>query len=57
MEDMWKDVSGTVKGLRDVDPMEDLWAMMGNVYDHGNYCEFLLGMYKVEEKPVDIKVG
>jgi predicted Zn-dependent protease with MMP-like domain len=32
--------------------MEDLWAMMGNVYDHGNYCEFLLGMYKVEEKPV-----
>lgn len=52
MEDMWKDVSGTVKGLRDVDPMEDLWAMMGNVYDHGNYCEFLLGMYKVEEKPV-----
>jgi len=52
MEKMWEDVSGTVKGLRDVDPMEDLWAMMGNVYDHGNYCEFLLGMYKVEEKPV-----
>jgi hypothetical protein len=52
MDDMWKDVSGTVKGLRNVDPMEDLWAMMGNVYDHGNYCEFLLGMYKVEEKPV-----
>lgn len=52
MDDMWKDVSSTVKGLRDVDPMEDLWAMMGNVYDHGNYCEFLLGMYKVEEKPV-----
>jgi len=52
MEDLWRDVSGTVKGLRNVDPMEDLWSMMGNVYDHGNYCEFLLGMYKVEEKPV-----
>lgn len=52
MEDMWKDVSGTVKGLKDIDPMEDMWALMGNVYDHGNYCEFLLGMYQVEQKPV-----
>lgn len=52
MEDMWKDVSGTVFSLPNIDPMEDMWAMMGNVYDHGNHCEFLLGMYKVEEKPV-----
>merc|ERR1719219_2317749 len=27
-------------------------SIMGNVYDHGNHCEFLLGMYQVEEQPV-----
>jgi hypothetical protein len=51
-KDMWKDISGNVRNLPNVDPMKDLWAMMGNVYDHGNYCEFLLGMYEVENKPV-----
>lgn len=49
---MWKDVSGMVDKLPNVDPMKDLWAMMGNVYDHGNYCEFLMGMYEVENEPV-----
>jgi len=51
-KDIWKNVSGTVENLPNVDPMKDIWAMMGNVYDHGNYCEFLLGMYEVESKPV-----
>lgn len=41
-----------VQDLPNVDPMVDLWALMGNVYEHGNYCEFLVGMYEVEKKPV-----
>lgn len=41
-----------VQELPNVDPMVDLYALMGNVYEHGNYCEFLVGMYEVEKKPV-----
>jgi len=48
VQDMWNDVSKTVESLENVDPMKDIWAMMGNVYDHGNYCEFLLAMYQLE---------
>lgn len=51
-EAMWKDVSKSVEALDNVDPMIDSWNMTGNVYDHGNYCEFNLGLYEVEKKHI-----
>jgi len=46
IQDMWEEVSGTVKGLTDIDQMEDIWA------HDGNYCSFLLDLYQVQEKPI-----
>jgi len=52
VKQMWSDISMSVKKMDNIDPMQDAWAMMGNVYDHGNHCEFLLGLYEVEKKHV-----
>jgi len=51
-EEIFQNVSNTVESLPNVDPTIDIWAIMGNVYDHGNHCEFLVGMYEVEKQPV-----
>lgn len=51
-EELFQNVSNTVQSLPNVDPTVDIWAIMGNVYDHGNHCEFLVGMYEVEKQPV-----
>jgi len=51
-EELFQNVSKTVESLPNVDPTIDIWAILGNVYDHGNHCEFLVGMYEVENQPV-----
>jgi len=51
-EELFQNVSKSVQSLPNVDPTVDIWAIMGNVYDHGNHCEFLVGMYEVEKQPV-----
>jgi len=50
--DLFNNVSNTVESLPNVDPTVDIWSIMGNVYSHGNHCEFLVGMYEVESQPV-----
>lgn len=54
VEDMWTNVSSVVRDLPDVDPMFDakLRKIIGNVYEAGNYCEYLVGLYTVEKRPV-----
>lgn len=51
---LWQVVSSVVKGLPNTDPIFDdnMKRTIGNFYQHGNYCEFLLGLYTVEESPV-----
>jgi len=49
---LFKKVSSSVQSLDNVDPTIVDWAIMGNVYEHGNYCEFLVGMYNVEKDAV-----
>lgn len=51
-EELFQNVSKSVQSLPNVDPTVDIWAIMGNVYDHGNHCEFLVGMYEVEKQPI-----
>lgn len=50
--DMWSDVWGVIKDLDNIDPIvnEDLKRLIGNCYRAGSYCEFLVGLYKVQEK-------
>lgn len=52
--DMWSSISNVVQNLPDVDPMfdETLKRLIGNKYQAGNYCEFLVGLYEVQERPV-----
>jgi len=50
--ELFNNVSNTVESLPHVDPTVDIWSIMGNVYSHGNHCEFLVGMYEVESQPV-----
>lgn len=49
VQDIWTNVSETIQNMPNIDPMLDIWSIMGNVYDHGKYCEFLMGLYKVED--------
>jgi len=49
---LFEKVSDSVQSLDNVDPTVVDWAIMGNVYEHGNYCEFLVGMYNVDKDPV-----
>lgn len=51
-EELFQNVSKTVESLPDVDPTIDIWAIFGNAHHHGNHCEFLVGMYEVENQPV-----
>lgn len=52
--DMWSNVSGVVNDLKNVDPIVDskLKRAIGNFYQAGNYCEFLIGLYEVQQNPV-----
>jgi len=53
-EDMWQNVSSVVDELANVDPIVDkkLMRLVGNYYQAGNYCEFLVGLYKTPQNPV-----
>lgn len=54
VEEMWTSVSYVVQNLPNVDPMfdEKLKKIIGNVYEAGSYCEYLVGLYSVEKQPV-----
>lgn len=50
---MWTDIVSEVVNIPNTDPMKDgSFAMIGNVYDHGNFCEYRLALFNVEGKPV-----
>merc|ERR550532_2606890 len=51
---MWSSVSGVVSDLNDTDPMVDSKnnRVVGNFYQAGNFCEFLVGLYEVQRSPV-----
>lgn len=52
--DMWSSVSGVVNSLNDTDPIVDSKhnRVIGNFYQAGNFCEFLVGLYEVQRGPV-----
>lgn len=54
IEDMWTDVKDVIEGLDNVDPIvnEELKRLIGNCYQAGSYCEFLVGLYQVQDSPI-----
>jgi len=50
-EKMWLEACQTVKNLNNVDPMvfKKSWKTIGNYYQHGSFCEFLMALYQSRE--------
>jgi len=47
--EMWKSIQGIVENMDNTDPMFDKFLALGNYYQHGNFCEFQMGMYRSQE--------
>lgn len=45
----WQYVQGIVESMDNTDPMFDKFLALGNYYQHGNFCEFQMGMYRSQE--------